>query len=173
MSHITIAKTSDDALTQEQLRVLRTVLFDTMDGVTDVDKRAWRMVWNTLTAAGSGELFSLDIQIQRDPVFHRAHMKLETAMFHSQEQFLSFEQFRNWLKAGAGFVDWIVINDGTMVARPKSIAYAACDEPTMRQFHADAIAFLRTPRAYKTLWPAMLDAQAESMIETFLARFQA
>jgi hypothetical protein len=121
-------------------------------------------------AAGSGEVFALKFDIIRNGTFHRRHMKLEGELFAAQEAFLSFPQFRNWLKTGAGFCDWEIVR-GQRVPVPKSIAYEECDQVTMEQFHTDAITFLRTRRAQVELYEHLSPAMAEEMIETLLARF--
>ncbi|PJI54098.1 hypothetical protein CTI14_19645, partial [Methylobacterium radiotolerans] len=36
---------------------------------------------------------------------------------------------------------------------PRSISYAKLEQADMEQFHDDAVAFLRTAHAQKTMWP--------------------
>lgn len=171
MTSIAIAKRADIALTDQQRQVLAGVLFEMLGGVTEDDHKFWKRFWGELMAAGSGEIFSVKVSIQRDGRFHRRHMKLENELFLAQEQFLVFNQLRNWLKTGAGFVDWHVVR-GQLVPEPKSISYEECDQLTMEQFHNDAIAFLRTPRAQQQLWPHLPANKAQEMVETLLASFE-
>jgi hypothetical protein len=60
---------------------------------------------------------------------------------------------------------------GGVVPIPKSISYRKCEEGVMRQFHDDAMAFLRTDYACKYLWPHLSSLQAAEMMETVLRRF--
>lgn len=170
MTAIAIAKRTDANLTEQQRQVLAGVLFEMLGGLTEHDHKRWRGFWREVMAAGSGEVFTLDLAIIRNGIFHRRHLKLESVLFASQEQFYVFEQFRNWLKTGAGFVDWKVVR-GQLVPEPKSISYDKCDQLTMELFHADAIAFLRTPRAQEQLWPHLPAAKAQEMIESVLGSF--
>ena len=98
-------------------------------------------------------------------------MVLETRVFQAQERIKSFEQFRLWLKLGSGFVDWMAGPRGGVVPVPRSISYKKCDEDAMRQFHDDAIEFLRTEHATRYLWPHLDAAAGESMIEAILGEF--
>jgi hypothetical protein len=173
MTSIVLAKRTDSAPTEEQRQALRAYLFDAIDGLSDTDKKSWRRFWNWINKAGSGEIFSIETWTPRNSRFHRMHMVLETQVFKSQDRIANFESFRAWLKIGAGFTDWLPGPKGGIVPVPKSISYKKCDEEMMRQFHDDAIAFLRTPAAQKCLWPHLSPAKAEEMIETILAEFKA
>ena len=54
-----------------------------------------------------GEIFEITIKRIRHGKFHRKHMALEQAIFDAQERFTQFDPiFRDWLKVGAGFVEW-------------------------------------------------------------------
>lgn len=172
MTAIAIAKKVDVDLNDQQRQLLSGVLFEILGGLTDTDQKRWRGIWRELMSAGSGEIFTFDITITRNGHFHRRHMKLETALFEAQEQYYSFTQFRNWLKTGAGFVDWHVVR-GQLVPEPKSISYEKCDQMEMERFHNDAIAFLRTQHAQAHLYPHLSPAKAEEMIESLLAEFDA
>lgn len=172
MTSIVLAKRVDTDLTEPQRQLLAGVLFEILGGVTERDQKLWRGLWRELMAAGSGEIFALKFLIQRNGMFHRRHMKLESTLFDAQECYYSFEQFRNWLKVGAGFCDWKVVR-GQLVPQPRSISYEECDQPTMEQFHNDAIAFLRTRHAQEHLYSHLSAAKAEEMIETILREFDA
>ncbi|WP_228534903.1 DUF1367 family protein [Noviherbaspirillum malthae] len=167
-----LAKMSDAELTQEQRQLMRAVLFEMVDGISEADKKTWRRFWNWIMKSGSGEIFSIETWTPRNGRFHRLHMKIETSVFASQERIQNFEQFRTWLKIGAGFVDWMAGPKGGVVPVPRSISYKKCDEDTMRRFHADAIAFLRSGYAQKYLWPHLAAVKAQEMIEGILVRFE-
>lgn len=172
MSEIMLAKMTDVDLTEQQRQILRSALFEMIDGLSDQDKKTWRRFWNWIMKAGSGEIFSIQTWTPRNARFHKLHMKIETEVFKSQERIHSFEQFRTWLKIGAGFVDWMAGPKGGVVPVPRSISYSRADEDTMRQFHADAIAFLRTEYAQKYLWPHLPADKAQEMVEAVLGRFE-
>lgn len=98
-------------------------------------------------------------------------MVMETHVFRAQDRIKTFEQFRLWLKIGSGFVDWMAGPKGGVVPVPRSISYRKCDEDVMRQFHDDAIAFLRTAHATRYLWPHLNPAAGEQMIEAIFSEF--
>jgi len=172
MSEITLAKLTDAGLTDEQRQILRTALFEMVDGLSDADKKSWRRFWNYVLSLGSGEIFSIETWAPRSARFHRRHMKIESTVFKSQERIRTFEQFRYWLKIGAGFVDWMAGPKGGVVPVPRSISYKKCDEETMRKFHDDAVAFLRTEHAQHYLWPHLSPFMAEQTMEVVLSSFE-
>lgn len=172
MAEMMLAKMTDAALTDQQRAVLRETLFGMVDGLSDADKKTWRRFWNWIMAAGSGEIFSIETWTPRVGWFHRKHMVMESTVFASQDRIKTFEQFRCWLKVGAGFVDWMAGPKGGVVPVPRSISYKKCDEDTMRKFHDDAVAFLRTEHASHYLWPHLPAGAAADMMETILGRFE-
>lgn len=171
MSEITLAKMSDVELTDQQREILRNTLFGMVDGLSDDDKKSWRRFWNWILKAGSGEILSIETWMPRVGSFHRMHMVMETKVFRGQERIKNFEQFRVWLKIGAGFVDWMPGPKGGVVPVPRSISYKKCDEDKMRRFHDDAVAFLRTEHAQKYLWPHLSPFMAEQSMEVILSGF--
>jgi hypothetical protein len=171
MTDITLVKRTVLQLSETQRATLRLALFEMVDGLSESDQKSWRRFWNWITRAGAGEIFSIETWAPRHGGFHRRHMVLETSVFRSQERIKTFEQFRLWLKIGAGFVDWLAGPKGGVVPVPRSISYKKCDEDAMRQFHEDAIAFLRSEHACRYLWPALSPEAAEQAIETILMEF--
>jgi hypothetical protein len=172
MTEIVLAKRTDTAPTKEQAEVLRAYLFDVIDGLSESDQASWRRFWNWIIKSGSGEIFSIQTWTPRNGKFHRLHMLTESRVFKGQERIKSFDQFRSWLKIGAGFVDWMAGPKGGVVPVPRSLSYSKADEDVMRQFHVDALAFLRTSHAQRYLWPHLPADKAEEMIETILARLE-
>jgi hypothetical protein len=172
MSEIVLSKQTDLELTDQQREILRTTLFGMIDGLSESDKKSWRRFWTWIMKAGSGEMFSIETWTPRNSKFHRMHMVMETSVFKSQERIKSFEQFRIWLKIGAGFVDWMAGPKGGVVPVPRSISYKKCDENKMRQFHDDAVAFLRTEHAQHYLWPHLTPFMAEQSMEIILTSFE-
>ena len=79
--------------------------------------------------------------------------------------------FRTWLKVGAGFVDWYPGPKGGVIPVPRSISYAILEQADMEQFHGDAVDFLRTEHAGKTLWKHLSTTQRIEMVESVLRSF--
>lgn len=171
MTDITLVKRTDLQLSDEQRATLRLALFEMIDGLGETDQKSWRRFWQWITRAGAGEIFSIETWAPRHGGFHKRHMVLESTVFRAQERVRTFEQFRIWLKIGAGFVDWMAGPRGGVVPVPRSISYQKCDEQTMRQFHEDAVTFLRSEHATRYLWPALTPEAADQAMETILQEF--
>lgn len=172
MPSITIVRQDHQPLTDAQRDTLRTALFSMLDGLDDASQKAWRRFWNGMLRLEPGEIASIETKIPRSLPFHRRHMLIEQTVFAAQDRMASFKQFRDWLKIGAGFADWMPGMDGQIVPVPKSINFASCDEETARAFHADAVAFLRTEHATRFLWPHMSAKSGWEMIESILLEFR-
>jgi TusA-related sulfurtransferase len=142
-----------------------------IEGFGEADKRAWNRFKKNLRSMEPGELVKITTKAPRVGAFHRRHMKMENVVFDSQERIGNFDQFRYWLKVGAGFVDWMAGARGGVIPVPKSISYEKCDEDEMREFHRDAVDFLRTDHAAHYLWPHLPVEQALEMIEVILRGF--
>lgn len=160
-------------LSEPQIAAMMPALYGIVDGLSQTDKAAWRRFWKRVTKLEEGEVFSVETWAPRVGAYHRRHMLIESRVFQAQERIASFSDFRAWLKMGAGFCTWLPgPRGGGVIPIPKSISYKKCDEDTMRQFHEDAIAFLRTPHALKVLWPHLSPEQGEETIERLLAEFE-
>lgn len=168
---IVICKQTDARQTDADAEVVRRYLFQAMDGATDRDKKAWRDWWRAVAQAGSGEFFSITIKRRRNGKFHRLSFVLLQAVFKAQERFDDFRIFRAFVKLGANYCDFIPTPDGEIRAVPKSTSFSDCSEEEMREFHTNAIAFLRTGRAQSMLWPHMPPALAEQGMEKILSSF--
>ncbi|MCW7541460.1 DUF1367 family protein [Aquabacterium sp. A7-Y] len=173
MTDILLTKHERVPLTDVELQTVRRVLFGIVDGLGDQDRRAWRRLWNWLLQAEPGEMVQLRMDRERCGPFHRMHMAVEQAVFKAQERFPNFKAFRDWLKVGAGFVDWYPGPKGGVIPVPKSISYTKCPENEMREFHLAAVDFLRTAHACKTLWPKLPASQRDQAIEAVLGEFDA
>lgn len=171
MPGITLVRQDHIGLTEPQRDVLRTALFSMFDGLGEDNSKAWRRFWNRMLKLEPGEIVNIETKVPRHLGFHKRHMLIEQAVFKAQDRMASFEQFRNWMKLGAGFVDWLPDRDGQLCPVPKSISFSDCDEETMRQFHDDAVAFLRSEPAARFLWPHLDTARGMDMVETVLKGF--
>lgn len=155
---------------QSDLDAARRVLFGGfVDGLGEFGKKQWRRFWNGMLRLEPGEMATITTHRERLGWFHRKHMKLESRIFEEQERFEDFEQFRNWLKIGAGHCDWAPGPKGGVVPIPRSIAYSRIDQQEMESFHDAAVRFLRTPHAAKALWPKLPESQRDDAIEAILS----
>lgn len=171
MSDITLVRQPGAEIADADREAARRVIFGIVDGLGDVGRKQWRRFWNGLFRMEAGEMVSIKTHKARSGPFHRRHMVIETAVFEAQEKFQSFEQFRNWLKVGSAFCDWVAGPKGGVIPVPKSIAFDKLEDDEMRQVHDNMIEFLRSEHAGRALWKHLSsDAQTE-MIESILAGF--
>lgn len=168
---IVIIKQVDAQLHGEQAEAVRGFLFQFFRGATPTDDKAWKGFMGAMNQAVAGEYFQLTVERQRSGPFHRLSMAVLSAVFKGQERFDDFDLFRSFVKLGAGFVDYVPNADGELRAIPKSVSFSACSEEEIREFHQNSIAFLRTARAQKTLWPEISPVIAERGMEFILERF--
>lgn len=168
---IVLFKRTDARLPDDEARIVRKFLFQSVDGATERDKKAWRDWWRSVADAPAGEYFTITIKRRRNTKFHRLVMKVLTTVFEAQEQFEDFRIFRAWAKLGAGFVDYVPNADGELRAVPKSTSFEECTEDEMREFFQNACKYLRTGRAQQTLWPALSAQVADKSMMELLRKF--
>ena len=172
MAEVTLVKQLPLALTDGENAIMRRVLFENVNGLSERDKKGWRRFWNAIVKAEPGQVFSIETWFPREGWFHRRHMKMEQEVFQSQERIKEFDHFRAWLKVGAGFVDWLPGPKGGVIPVPRSISYRALDEEGMRTFHDATVAFLREEHAQKVLWPHLNPQQRAEWMETLVGTFE-
>jgi hypothetical protein len=171
MAEITLVKQNPIEIPDADKEAARRVLFGIVDGLGERGKKQWRRFVNGLMRLEPGEMVEIKTHKARSGPFHRRHMVIETALFEAQERFEHFEQFRNWLKVGSGFCDWVPGGKGAVMPVPRSIAFDKLEEDEMRQVHADMVAFVRTDYAAKTLWKHLSPNARIDMVETILREF--
>lgn len=171
MAEITLVRRHDISLTEQELAIARKAVFELVDGLGERNQKAWRRLWNRMWKLEPGEAMDISTNQERLGWYHRKHMVLEQTVFQAQERFEVFRPFRDWLKTGAGLVDWYPGPRGGVIPVVKSIRYSSMEQGEMEAFHADAVAFLRTEHAQKILWPHLAPMAAAEMIETILADF--
>lgn len=171
MSDIVLVKRAPLDLSERDSALVRSVLFDCIAGLGELHQKRWARFWNWFLKAEPGEVAEIRTRRERHGKFHRRHMLIETRVFDAQERIKGFEQFRYWLKVGAGFVDWMAGPKGGVVPVPKSISYAECEEDEMREFHEAAIDFLRTEHAIAYLWPKLSVTHRRDAIDAVLDEF--
>lgn len=172
MAEITIVRQQAAAISEQDAAVARRVIFGIVDGLGEQGRSQWRRLWSGLMRLEPGEMLTIVSHLPRSGRFHRRHMALEQAVFEAQERFTEFEQFRCWLKVGAGWVTWAAGPAGGVVPIPRSISYAKADEVEFGQYHAQVVRFLRGLHAARYLWPHMRDGKADAMMDSILEGFQ-
>ncbi|WP_236903915.1 DUF1367 family protein [Comamonas serinivorans] len=135
----------------------RRVIFGAVDGLGEKGKRQWRRLWASIFRLEPGEIVEIVSHKARSGPFHRRHMAMEQALFEAQERFEQFRSFRDWLKVGAGHVEWFPGPKGGVIPVPNSISYAELEDNDMREVHVQMVRFLRTEHAQRTLWPGIKD----------------
>lgn len=172
MTEIVLVKQDRVPISEADREAVRRVLFGAIDGLSEDHKKSWRRIWNWfLRKAEPGEMLEIITHRERLGWYHRKHMALEQRIFQSQERFPNFKGFRDWIKVGSGFVDWYPGPKGGVIPVPKSISYSSIEQDEMEKFHRDAIEFLRTEHAQKTLWKHMSPLLRSDAFELLLVEF--
>lgn len=173
MSQALIMRDRSIELTDAERAAAKKVLEQGLRGVDEKNHSRWCRFLRTVFGMEHGEIAEVGTRIPRSGAFHRYHMAIEQAVFDAQEKFEHFEQFRNWVKVGAGFCDWVAGPRGGVIPMPRSISYAELEEGEMREFHQDMLAFFRGPHAAPFLWKHLGTLGAAEMMETVLRGFDA
>lgn len=171
MSQSIVVRDKSITVSEEDRATVLRVILSALRGVDDQNQKRWALTWRRLLGMEHGECGKFDFEIPRCGPFHRLHMKIEQDIFDAQDRFTHFEQFRNWIKIGSGFVDWVRGPTGGVVPLPKSISYASLEEPDFREFHNAFLAFMRGPHAAPYLWRNLDKERAHEMMESVLAGF--
>lgn len=172
MPEITLVRTAEPMPSEQELGVIRRFLFGLFKGATDKDDKRWNRFWRMASGKEPGEIFDVETVFPRYTPFHKRHMKIEQDVFNAQDRFKDFDRFRDWLKIGAGFVEWVPGAKGGIVPLPKSISYADTDEQVFREFHANVIDFLRGEHAAPFLWRHLGADKAHEMMDSILQEFR-
>lgn len=154
---------------EPQRATVRHVLMDAVGGLNSTHDSRWRRFVNKLLRAEPGEVFELVRVVERSGQFHRRHMALEQRLFDHQERWTALNAMRDWLKTGAGWVEWKPGARGGIVAVPRSTSYEQCSDDEMREVHEAMLAFLHTPHAMRFLWPHLDSQGRAAMLESVLA----
>lgn len=141
-------------------------------GISDADERAYQRFEAHIAAMAEGETIAFTWAPPRSPEFHRAHFALMKLIFESQDAYTDPEALRAWLTVGAGHADIVPAPDGVLVAIPRSISYESLDDEAFRAFHARVLDFLRTPAAYRHLWPRLPAERAAQALDTLLLDYE-
>jgi len=171
MSQALIVRDRSVQITDSERAVATKVLEQAIHGIDEKNHTRWKRFLRFVFGLEHGEIAEVATRIPRSGPFHRYHMAMEQAIFDAQDKFAHFEQFRNWLKVGSGFCDWVAGPKGGVIPIPKSISYAELEESPMREFHQDMLAFLRGPHAAPYLWKHLGADKAAEMMESILRGF--
>ena len=140
-------------------------------GFGERGRRAWLKFVKKVAELEIGETLSFSYVLPRSPVHHSFVFLQMTGLFERQEQFSDIERFLDFLKIGAGFVDYYPGQNGVFVALPKSIAWHKCCEQDFIEFHKSVSDFLWAPYAQAVLWPHLNDAQRYDCIDNWHREF--
>ena len=152
-------------------QAVRRFLFECIAGSTGDDQQRWKKLWSRIVRASAGEVIRVAFTFDRSGAFHRRHMAMEQAVFNAQERFSDFEQFRNWIKVGAGWVDWCAGAKGGVVPIPKSVSYSKADQVQFEEFHKKVLSFLWGEYAHRFLWRHLSENKSYEMMASVLQEF--
>ena len=170
MSRFTVTRTDKEL--PESLDSAREFIFGCFDGFSKEDKAMWRRFWKRALNLDPGEMLHVELWFPRSGPFHRYHMAIEQKLFDSQERIQNFEQMRNYLKIGAGWVVWVPGAKGGIVPLPKSTSYAKADEAQFHEYHNQVVKFLRTRSAAHFFWPHLDQQKAGECMDLILQGFE-
>lgn len=153
-----------------EVDVIRRFLFDHIRGMDRTSEQRWRRLWGIVWNAGEGEGIELLHKEGRGGPFHRRHRAILQRLFDAQERFRNVDRLHDYLKYGAGFVEWTEGRQpGLAWPKPRSTAFDKCSEDEMREFHAAAVEFLHTERAQRFLWRHIKAKDRQAMLDAVLA----
>ena len=165
MTEIILVRQAEADIPEADKDAARRVLFGTVDGLGELGQRQWRRFWSMVFRLEPGEMVEIQTHKNRSGPYHRRHFAIEQALFEAQERFEHFDQFRYWLKVGAGWVTWAAGPKGGVVPIPKSVSYRKADQQEFIEFHERTVAFLRGQHAAAYLWPHLKDRADPRMDE--------
>lgn len=171
MSQSIVVRDKSIAVSDEDRATVLRVMLKALRGVDDQNQKRWALTWRRLLGMEHGECANVRTEMPRSGRFHRLHMKMEQDIFKAQERFDHFDMFRDWMKIGAGHVQWVPGAKGGVVPLPKSISYAAMEDPDFHEFHKNFLVFARGDHCAPYLWKHLAKELAHEMMESVLAGF--
>jgi hypothetical protein len=149
--------------------VLRRFFTEHVRGMDAVNDKRWRRFVRDLFNAQAGEGFQLYRVEERGGPYHRRHRVILQRLFDSQDRFKNIDRLHDYLKYGAGFVEWAEGRQpGVAWPRPRSTSFDTCSEDDMHFFHEAAIEFLHSDRAQRFLWRQVRAKDRHLMLEAVL-----
>lgn len=122
-------------------------------GMGEKGRRAWAKFCRLMDALEVGETMKFSYALPRSGVHHRFFFAKMTGLLERQEQFDTLEDLLQWLKVGAGHVDFMPGARGELIAMPRTINWLNLEEQDFIEFHRAVNDFLWTPHAMQYLWP--------------------
>lgn len=83
--------------------------------------------------------FEFEVRIGRNIKFHKKFFAMLNLSFQNQEEFKSFEIFRQAVIIGAGFYEQIQRMHGEIMIIPKSISFAKMDEDEFQLLYSSVL----------------------------------
>lgn len=138
-----------------------------LEGFGEKGRRAWLKFRKLVADLEPGEMLQFGYRLPRSPKHHRYFFARLGELFALQERFEDEGHLLEWLKVGAGHVDFVPGRDGQIVAMPRSIAWANLDEQGFIEFTRAMNDFLWTPHAQEFLWPALTPVKRSEMLRAW------
>ena len=136
-----------------------------LEGWGEKGRRAFQKFRKIIAELEVGETVQFSYRLPRSPRHHRFFFARLAELFDCQERFASVEHLLEWLKVGAGHVDFLPGQDGVPCAIPRSIAWHNLDEQGFIEFTRAMNDFLWTPHAQAVLWPHLDERQRWAMVD--------
>jgi phenylpropionate dioxygenase-like ring-hydroxylating dioxygenase large terminal subunit len=149
MADITLVKTTDAELPEDERRAMMRVLFgEYLDGMSEDDKTAWKKFWNRVKRLEAGELVKVSFKIERNGKFHRKFFAMLNVGFeawdpgrtHKTHKGMpvqkNFEQFREDVTILAGFYEQTFDLQGRLVLKAKSISFANMEQAEFERVYS-------------------------------------
>ena len=136
-------------------------------GLGERDNAALVNFRRMLQDAVPGETFVFSYEAPRSPVHHRWLFWRVDVLLGMQEVFIAKKNLMDFLKVGAGLVDFKPGTDGQLVAVPRSIAWHTIDEREFTEARMAIEDFMWTDQAQATLWPHLTPAQRSEMVDAW------
>lgn len=146
---ITVMRTA--AALPADMKAASDFLFQSLDGFTEADRKAWRRFWKRIQSLEAGELASAEFVIPRNSKFHRKLFALLNLGFEAWEPgrkhktykgvpvLKEFEQFREDVTILAGYYEQSWGINGRMKVKAKSISFANMEQDEFERLY-DAVA---------------------------------
>lgn len=91
--------------------------------------------WEKIRKIRHGEMFEIEIKVQRNLKFHKKMFALYKLVFENQELFQSQEDMRRELTIAAGYFDTYHGLDGGLIKKAKSLSFSEMDEIEFQELY--------------------------------------
>lgn len=155
MSHVTIIKNTQGRL----------------QGLDQKGQRAYAKWRRLVEGLEIGQTLTFSYRFPRSPKHHRLFFAKLQSLLNRTEAFDDLDKLRYWVVMGAGYFDLVPGFDGLPNAIPRSLDFDSMDEADFGELHHAVDAFLWTPRAQETLWPALGADQRFACVDSWVQEF--